>query len=260
MNKNKNALITGSTSGIGLATAEVLAEAGFNLMLNGLESAVEGDALARRLSDQFGCRVFYCQADLSQPEEVIRLTDTATDHLGQVDVLINNAGIQYTESLANFPLEKWQQIQAINLTAPFLAMQQLMPQMQSNGWGRVINIASVHGLVASANKSAYCAAKHGLVGMTKVAAIEYAESNMTANCICPGWTDTPILNHQFNVYAEANNLSFEEAQRGLVKTKAPYPELINPQAIGQMILFLCSDAARAMTGTALPIDGGWTAQ
>ncbi len=260
MRENKNVLITGSTSGIGLASAQVLAEAGFNLMLNGLESAEQGEQIAAQLSSEYGVKAFYCQADLSRPVEVELLTKTALSQLGRVDVLVNNAGIQYTESLEHFPLEKWQLIQAINLTAPFLSMQQLMPAMREQKWGRVINIASVHGLVASANKSAYCAAKHGLVGMTKVAAIEYAEAGVTANCICPGWTDTPILNHQFNEYAKAHNFSFEDAQKGLIQTKAPYPHLINPKAIGQAILFLCSDAADAMTGISLPLDGGWTAQ
>lgn len=259
INNKKNALITGSTSGIGLAAAKVLAESGYRLMLHGLESDSEGLAIAENLAQISGESVFYCQADISHPDEIDKLIIQATESLGSIDVLVNNAGIQYTSPLERYPLEKWQQVMAINLTAPFLAMQKVMPAMKAQGWGRVINIASVHGLVASANKSAYCAAKHGLVGLTKVAAMEYAEAGVTANCICPGWTDTPLLNHQFDEYAKNHDVSVEEAKVGMIKAKAPYPEMIAPSAIGQTILFMCSEAAKGMTGTALPLDGGWTA-
>lgn len=259
MNKD-NVLITGSTSGIGLSTARVLAAHGFNLMLNGLESDAEGAALAEGLQREFGVKTFYCQADLGRVEQLEKLIKKAETDLGPIGVLINNAGIQYTSSLADFPPEKWDAIIAVNLSAAFHSMQRLMPTMKQAGWGRVINIASVHGLVASPNKSAYCAAKHGLVGLSKVAALEYAEHGVTVNCICPGWTDTPILNHQFNEYAKNHGVSFEEAKSGLIRTKAPYPELIDPEAIGRMIQFLISDSADAITGTSIPIDGGWTAQ
>lgn len=259
MNKN-NVLITGSTSGIGLATARVLASRGFNLMLNGLESDTEGSALADDLKREFGVKTSYCQADLASKDQLYRLVEKAETDLGPIGVLINNAGIQYTETLADFPPEKWDAIIAINLSAAFHSMQCLMPAMKEAGWGRVINIASVHGLVASPHKSAYCAAKHGLIGLSKVAALEYAEYGITVNCLCPGWTDTPILNYQFHEYAKANSVSFEEAKSGLIRTKAPYPELIKPEAIGRMIQFLISDSADAITGTSIPIDGGWTAQ
>lgn len=259
MNKN-NVLITGSTSGIGLATARVLAAQGFNLMLNGLESDAEGSTLAEGLKREFDVEACYCQADVARTDELERLIERAETVLGPIGVLVNNAGIQYTSSLAEFPQEKWDAIIALNLSAAFHSMQRLMPTMKQAGWGRVINIASVHGLVASPNKAAYCAAKHGLVGLSKVAALEYAEHGVTVNCLCPGWTDTPILNHQFNQYAKNHGVSFEEAKSGLIKTKAPYPELISPEAIGRMIQFLISDSADAITGTSIPIDGGWTAQ
>lgn len=259
MNKY-NVLITGSTSGIGLATARVLAPLGFNLMLNGLESHVEGNALAEGLQREFGVKASYCQADLANTEQLNRLIDKAQSELGPIGVLINNAGIQYTSTLEKFPTEKWDAIIAINLSAAFHSMRRLMPAMKDTGWGRVINIASVHGLVASPQKSAYCAAKHGLIGLSKVAALEYADQGVTVNCICPGWTDTPILNHQFNEFAKANGVTFDQAKTGLIKTKAPYPELVHPQAIGRMIQFLISDSADAITGTSIPIDGGWTAQ
>ncbi|WP_349343207.1 3-hydroxybutyrate dehydrogenase [Marinobacter sp. MMG032] len=259
MNKD-NVLITGSTSGIGLATARVLAAQGFNLMLNGLESHAEGAALAEGLQREFGVRTSYCQADLSLVEQLETLIQKAETDLGPIGVLINNAGIQYTSSLADFPQKKWDAIIALNLSAAFHSMQRLMPAMKQAGWGRVINMASVHGLVASPNKAAYCAAKHGLVGLSKVAALEYAEHGVTVNCICPGWTDTPILNHQFNQYAKNHGVSFEQAKVGLIQTKAPYPELIPPEAIGRMIQFLISDSADAITGASIPIDGGWTAQ
>ncbi|WP_417568096.1 3-hydroxybutyrate dehydrogenase [Marinobacter sp.] len=257
---NDNILITGSTSGIGLATARVLAAQGFNLMLNGLESEAEGSALADGLKREFGVVASYYQADLANTDQLYKLIEKAETDLGPIGVLINNAGIQYTATLAEFPPEKWDAIIAINLSAAFHTMQRLMPAMKEAGWGRVINIASVHGIVASPQKAAYCAAKHGLIGLSKVAALEYAEHGVTVNCICPGWTDTPILNHQFNEYAKAHGVSFEEAKSGLIQTKAPYPELINPEAIGKMIQFLISDSADAITGTSLPIDGGWTAQ
>ncbi len=255
-----NVLITGSTSGIGLATARVLAAQGFNLMLNGLESEAEGSALADGLKREFGIVASYCQANVASTDQLHKLIDKAEADLGPIGILVNNAGIQYTATLADFPPEKWDAIIAINLSAAFHTMQRLMPAMKEAGWGRVINIASVHGIVASPQKSAYCAAKHGLVGLSKVAALEYAEHGVTVNCICPGWTDTPILHHQFNEYATTNGVSFEEAKSGLIRTKAPYPELINPEAVGRMIQFLISESADAITGTSLPIDGGWTAQ
>lgn len=259
MLKGKTALVTGSSSGIGLAIARSLAEQGADIMMHGLEPAAQGQALAQQLAAETGVRCFYHTANLANPEEISRLIAAANEALGQVDILVNNAGIQYTSTVEDFPAEKWDAIIAINLSAAFHACQQVLPQMSENGWGRIINIASVHGLVASPKKAAYCAAKHGLVGFNKVIAMEYADQGITANCICPGWTDTPLLNDQIANFAQQNNQTIEEARRGLVQAKAPYPEMVAPAEIGALAVYLCSDAARAMTGVALPIDGGWTA-
>jgi 3-hydroxybutyrate dehydrogenase len=260
MNKTKTCLITGSTSGIGLATAKVFAAEGFNLMLNGLENHEEGSALADQLASEHNIRVGYRYADLSDPEQTKQLLNATLEQFGQIDVLVNNAGIQHTAPIDEFPDEKWEQIIAINMSTSFYTMKHCLPLMKAQGWGRVVNIASVHGLVASANKAAYCAAKHGLIGLSKVAALEYAAHNVTVNCVCPGWTDTPILTQQFHQFADDHDVSFEQAKLGLLNTKTPYPELIAPAEIGQLVYFLCTDAAKAITGSALPIDGAWTAQ
>ncbi|MBY4676958.1 3-hydroxybutyrate dehydrogenase [Marinobacterium arenosum] len=259
MLNQKVVLVTGSSSGIGLAIARTLAEQGARIMMHGLEAEAEGNDLAEELATETGAEVRYCSANLMQPSEVERLVDTTIEQFGRLDVLVNNAGIQYTAPVSEFPADKWDAIIAINLSAAFHATRRALPLMARNGWGRIINIASVHGLVASAEKSAYCAAKHGLVGFTKVVAMETAEQGITANCICPGWTDTPLLNDQIARFAEQHGQAVEDARLGLVKAKAPYPEMVQPAAIGALALYLCSDAAKAMTGTALPIDGGWTA-
>lgn len=255
----KTALVTGSSSGIGLATAKVLAARGFQIMLHGLESADVGDSIAQALEREHGVRVRYCQSDLSQRAQVETLFNEAVARFGHIDVLINNAGIQYTAPTIEFPPEKWDQILAINLSAAFHATQLALPAMKQAGWGRIVNIASVHGLVGSPNKAAYCAAKHGLVGFTKVVALEHAADGITVNSVCPGWTDTPLLNHQFEVFAKEHGVSFDEAKLGLIHSKTPYPSLIPPAAIGELVAYLCSDAAAGITGTALPIDGAWTA-
>ncbi|MGB0733454.1 MAG: 3-hydroxybutyrate dehydrogenase [Pontibacterium sp.] len=258
MHNNKVVLVTGSSSGIGLATAQVLANSGFNVMMHGLESNEEGLKIAQALSSQTQVDVAYCSADLSDPSQVDYLYEQTCEQFGHIDVLVNNAGIQFTERTENFPRDKWDLVVAINLTAPFQLMQRVLPNMMANKWGRIINIASVHGLVGSENKAAYCAAKHGMVGYTKVVALEQATHGVTANCICPGWTDTPLLNHQFDTIAKERGVSFEQAKLELVNTKTPYPGLVSPDAIGAMAAYLCSDQANAITGAALPIDGAWT--
>ncbi len=257
---NKTALVTGSSSGIGLATAKALAKQGIEVMLNGLETQSEGAPIAAAIEQEFGCKARYCSADLSKPDQIEKLFESMQVEFGGIDILVNNAGIQYTASTVDFPPEKWDQVIAINLSAAFHTSRLALPLMQKAGWGRIINIASVHGLVGSANKSAYCAAKHGLVGFTKVVALEHAADGITANCICPGWTDTPLLQHQFKVFAEQQHVTVEEARAGLVQTKTPYPSLVQPSAIGELAVFLCSDSAQAITGAALPIDGAWTSQ
>jgi 3-hydroxybutyrate dehydrogenase len=260
MLKGKVALITGSTSGIGLATAHVLAAQGINLVLHGLLSISEGELLANEFAGKYGINTLFDNANLSHVDSIERLTLRALDQMGSIDILVNNAGIQHTEVAENFPLDKWNAIIAINLSAAFHAIQQSLPNMKSKGWGRIINVASVHGLVGSVNKSAYCAAKHGLVGLTKVLALECAEQGITVNAICPGWVDTPLINNQISAIAEQQDTTFEQAKYQLVTAKQPLPEMMAPQQIGEFILFLCSDSARSITGAALPMDGAWTAQ
>lgn len=260
MSTIKTALITGSSSGIGLATAKAFAAKGIQVMLHGLEENSIGEAIAAQIEQEFNVKARYFSADLAKPECIDALFDAMLSHFDTIDILINNAGIQYTSPTVDYPVDKWDLVLAINLTAAFHTTRLALRHMKKNAWGRIINIASAHGLVSSANKSAYCAAKHGLVGFTKVVAIENAAEGITANCICPGWTDTPLLNQQFETFAQENNLSFADAKKGLIKTKAPYPELINPSAIGEMAYFLSTDAAQAITGSSMPIDGGWTAQ
>lgn len=259
MLKDKVALVTGSSSGIGYAMAKALAQQGARVMMNGLEDDTQGAAIALNLAAETGAECHYRSADLSCAAGVDSLVDSCVQHFGGVDVLINNAGIQFTSPVAEFPRERWDAIIAINLSAAFHATQRVLPLMEQNNWGRIINISSVHGLVASENKAAYCAAKHGLIGFSKVVALEYADRGITSNCICPGWTDTPLLNNQIEAFAQQNNQTVEQARRGLVLSKAPYPELIDPAAIAALAVYLCSDMAKAMSGVALPIDGGWTA-
>ncbi|NQZ82578.1 MAG: 3-hydroxybutyrate dehydrogenase [Colwellia sp.] len=260
MLEGKVALITGSTSGIGLATAHVLAEQGIHLVLHGLMSNIDGQNLAKEFSERYGIKTFFDNADLRDENAIVLFMASAIECMGTIDILINNAGIQYTEKVDSFPTQKWNDILAINLSASFHTIQQSLPSMKKNKWGRIINIASVHGLVASVNKAAYCAAKHGIIGLTKVVALECAEQGITANSICPGWVDTPLIKQQISDVATKDNISFEQAQYNLVTAKQPLPEMMNPRQIGDFILFLCSDSARTITGSALPMDGAWTAQ
>jgi len=260
MLKQKVALITGSTSGIGLATAHVLAAQGINLVLHGLMSPDEGEVLAKKFAKQYDINVLFDNADLRNVESIEHFIQRAVERMGSIDILVNNAGIQHTESAENFPLDKWNAIIAINLSAAFHAIQYALPSMKNRGWGKIINVASVHGLVGSVNKSAYCAAKHGLVGLTKVLALECAEQGITVNAICPGWVDTPLINEQISTLAQQQGVDFKQAKYNLVTAKQPLPEMMAPEQIGQFILFLCSDSARSITGSALPMDGAWTAQ
>ena len=260
MSRIKRALITGSTSGIGLAIAHQLAVAGTDVVLHGLDSQQEGDKLAATFHNQHGVEAIYIQADIGDPDNIDAMMAQIDAQVGPITILVNNAGIQHTAPVQDFPPQKWDQILAVNLSAAFHTTRLAVPGMQAQGWGRIINISSVHGLVASVHKAAYCAAKHGLIGMTKVTALELAAKGVTANCICPGWTDTPLLVEQFKAFAQDNNTSYEEAKQGLIKAKAPYPDFVSPADIGQLVVFLCSDAAKAITGTSMPIDGGWTAQ
>jgi 3-hydroxybutyrate dehydrogenase len=260
MLKGKVAVVTGSTSGIGLGIARQLAAAGADLMINGFGEAAAIEKLRKELAAQFKVRVAYSGADLAKQQEVTALIEQATKELGRVDVLVNNAGIQHVASVHEFPLDKWDAVIAINLTAVFLATRAALPQMLERNWGRIINIASVHGLVASVNKSAYVASKHGVVGFTKGVALETATTGITCNAICPGWVLTPLVQKQIDALAEKEKLSPDDAKIKLLGEKQPSLEFTTPEQLGALAVFLCTDAAAQLNGVTLPVDGGWTAR
>jgi 3-hydroxybutyrate dehydrogenase len=252
----KTALVTGSTSGIGLGIAAALARSGANLVLNGFGD-VQG-ALAQ--IQALGVKAVHHGADMSKPAEIEAMVAFAADTFGAVDVLVNNAGIQHVASIDTFPVASWDAIIAINLSSAFHTMRVALPAMRERGWGRVINIASAHGLVGSAGKSAYVAAKHGIVGMTKVAALENARTGVTVNAICPGFVLTPLVQKQIDDLAQRESLTPDAAREKLLGEKQPSAQFVTPQQIGDLAVFLCSDAANEMRGAAVQIDGGWTAQ
>ncbi len=258
--KGKNAIVTGSTSGIGLAIANVLAGEGCNILVNGMGDKAAIDAEVDNLAQKYGVKVFYNGADMSKPADIKQMVSDCESKLGSVDILVNNAGIQFTAAVEEFPEDKWDSIIAINLSAAFHASKAAIPVMRKNKFGRIINIASVHGLVASTNKVAYVAAKHGIVGMTKVVALETAESGITCNAICPGWVHTPLVQKQIEDKAKAQNISVEESTARLLGEKQPNKRFIKPENIGAMIAFLCGDNGDSMTGEIITMDGGWTAQ
>ncbi|MHA1536684.1 MAG: 3-hydroxybutyrate dehydrogenase [Alphaproteobacteria bacterium] len=260
MLKSKTALVTGSTSGIGLAIASALAGAGADIMLNGFGDAGEIEKIRKYLEDEHGIRAGYNGADLTRPEEVGGLIEATLATFDGIDILVNNAGTQHTAAIEDFPPEKWDAVLALNLSAAFHAMRLVVPHMRQRGWGRIVNTASVHGLVASKEKAAYVAAKHGLVGLTKVVALETAGAGITCNAFCPGWTLTELIQPQIDARAEALGGDVEAAGRDLLKEKQPSGEFVTTDQIGALVVFLCSDAAAQITGIALPIDGGWTAQ
>ena len=258
--KGKAALVTGSTSGIGLGIARQLAGQGADLTLNGFGDAAYIAELCQSLSAELGVRVAHNGADMSKPEEIEAMVAATEAAYGRLDVLVNNAGIQHVAPVDAFPVERWDAVIAINLSAVFHGTRAALPGMKARGWGRVINIASVHGLVASVNKSAYVAAKHGVIGLTKVTALELAETNITCNAICPGWVLTPLVQKQIDALAASRDLSLEEAGRELLSEKQPSKSFVTPEQLGELALFLCSEAAGNMRGAALTMDGGWTAQ
>ncbi len=260
MSDKKVAVITGSTSGIGLACAEVLAEQGINIALHGLMPDDEGNKLAAEIAEKNNISTLFDGADLCSPNEIEAFMQRVHEELGRIDILINNAGIQHTENIENYPEDKWNAIIAVNLSSVFHTTKYAIPIMRQQGEGRIINIASAHGLVASIKKSAYVAAKHGVVGLTKVTALENAEHNITANAICPGWVDTPLIRAQVQSYADSVGQTYDEAKRSIITTKQPVPEIANPRKIGKFALYLCGEHASTITGAALSIDGGWTAQ
>jgi len=260
MLKGKTALVTGSTSGIGLAIARALAKDGANVMLNGFGDKGEIEKLRAGIEKEFGVKARYSGADMSKPAEIAAMIAATEKEFGALDVLVNNAGIQHVANIEDFPIEKWDAIIAINLSSSFHSIRAAVPGMKRRKWGRIINIASAHGLVASVQKVAYVAAKHGLVGLTKVVAMETANDGITCNAICPGWVLTPLVAKQIEARAKAAGQSFEQAKRVLVAEKQPMLEYTSPENIGALAVFLASDAAVTITGSAYSIDGGWTAQ
>lgn len=258
--RGKKALVTGSTSGIGLSIATALAEQGCDVMINGFGDAGAIKTLAQDLGSKNRIKVHYSPADLSTVAGVASLMAEAQAKLDGVDILVNNAGIQHTSPIDDFPPERWDAIIAINLSAVFHSIRLAVPGMKQGGWGRIINIASTHGLVASPFKSAYVAAKHGVLGLTKVTALELATSGVTCNAICPGWVRTPLVERQIEARAKERGLPLERAAVELLAEKQPSQRFTQPSDIAALAVFLCTEAAGNMTGTALPVDGAWTAQ
>lgn len=257
--KTKNALVTGSTSGIGLACARALAAEGANVMLNGFGDAAEIEKIRAGLESEFGVRALHSPADMSKPAEIAAMVKAAEDAFGSVDVLVNNAGVQFVSPVEDFPVEKWDQIIAINLSAAFHAIRAVTPGMKARRWGRIVNTASAHSLVASPYKAAYVAAKHGIAGLTKTVALELATFGVTANCISPGYVWTPLVERQIPDTMKARNLSREEVIQNVLLHAQPTKQFVTVEQVAAMALFLCSDAASQITGANYSMDGGWTA-
>ena len=260
MLKGKTAIVTGSTSGIGLAIATAFAAEGCDIVLNGFGDPAAIERLRAGLAATHGVRALYLAADMGKPSEIRGLVGQAAQQLGGVDILVSNAGIQHVARIVDFPEERWDAVIAINLSAAFHAAKAALPLMTARGWGRIINIASAHGLVASGEKAAYVTAKHGLVGLTKVTAIETANQGVTCNAICPGWVLTPLVQQQIEARAQAQGIPVEQAREDLVREKQPMLDYTTPDKVGALAVFLCGEAASTITGAALSIDGGWVAQ
>ena len=258
--RGRTALVTGSSSGIGLGIARALARQQARIVLHGVEPLESLQAAARQLSTEADTEVYAVSADLQSAEAAAALVAAAQDRFGSVDILVNNAGIQHVAPIEEFSLAKWQAILAIHLTAAFVTTQKVLPGMRRKGWGRIINISSAHGLVASANKSAYVAAKHGLLGLNKVTALETAGSGVTCNAICPGWVKTPLVMKQVEERAVRNQQSLQDATSALLAEKQPSQHFVEVEQLGALVHFLCTEAAAQITGASLSMDGGWTAQ
>jgi 3-hydroxybutyrate dehydrogenase len=258
--RGKVALVTGSTSGIGLGIARALAASGADIMLNGFGDAGQIEQLRVGIAAEHGVRVAYSGADISKPEQIAAMVAETQAKLGSLDILVNNAGIQFIASVEDFPTERWDAIIAINMSGVFHGMKAAIPGMKQRGWGRIINIASAHGLVASAQKVAYVTAKHGVLGMTKVAAIELANHGVTVNAICPGWVLTPLVQKQLEDKARQEGTDVETQKHRFLSEKQAMVQFTTPEQIGGLAVFLCSDAAKTITGVPLSIDGGWVAQ
>lgn len=260
MLKGKSAVVTGSTSGIGLGIARALAKEGVNVMLNGFGDAAEIEKIRAGLAAETGVKVLYDGADMSQGEAVASFIRKAEDGLGGVDILVNNAGIQFVSAVDEFPEAKWSAIQNIILNSTFHATKAALPGMKKKNWGRVINIVSAHGLVASPFKSAYVSAKHGQIGFTKSVALEVAESNITVNAICPGYVRTPLVEGQIDDQAKVHNMPRDKVIREVILASQPNKRFIEIEEVAALALYLCSEMAKSITGTAIAIDGGWTAR
>jgi 3-hydroxybutyrate dehydrogenase len=251
--------VTGSTSGIGLGIATRLAADGANLVLNGFGDAAEIEALRKKLAAQCKVEVLYDGADMMKPETIAAMLRKAIERFGAVDVLVNNAGIQHVAPVDEFPLDKWDAIIAINLSSAFHATRAALPAMKKRGWGRIVNIASAHALVASPFKSAYVAAKHGIAGLTKTAALELAEHGITVNAVCPGYVMTPLVEKQIPEQAKARGITEQQVISDVLLAAQPTKRFVTVEELSALVNFLCTDHARSITGTALPVDGGWTA-
>ncbi len=260
MLRGKTALVTGSTSGIGLGIAEALAKEGAHLMLNGFGDPDEIEALRSRLARDHGVSVRYHPADMSDPEAIAALMRTALEAFGAIDILVNNAGIQHVAPIEAFPVEKWHAIIAINLVSSFHTIRAALPGMKTKRWGRIVNIASAHALVASPYKSAYVAAKHGIAGLTKTVALETAEHGITVNAICPGYVLTPLVERQIPDTAKARGITEEEVVKNVLLAAQPTRRFVTIAEVAALACYLTSDMAASITGALLPIDGGWTAQ
>ena len=258
--QSKTALVTGSTSGIGLAIAKAMAGAGANVVLNGFGKPDAIEAARSGIESEFGVKAHYSGADMTKPEEIAAMVAQAEQAFGAVDILVNNAGIQFVSAIDEFPLEKWDQIIAINLSSAFHTMRAAIPGMKKKGWGRIINTASAHSLVASPYKSAYVAAKHGIAGLTKTAALELATHKITVNCISPGYVWTPLVEAQIPDTMKARGLTKDQVIDEVLLKAQPTKEFVTVEQVGALAAFLCTDAASQITGANLPVDGGWTAQ
>jgi 3-hydroxybutyrate dehydrogenase len=259
MLKDKVAIVTGSTSGIGLGIATHLAKAGCNVMLNGFGDPDQIEKTRAELADMHSVQVLFSGADMTKPDEIEAMIDQAKAELGSVDIIVNNAGIQHVAPVDEFPVQKWDTIIAVNLTSAFHMIRLTLPLLKQKGWGRIINIASAHGLIASPYKSAYVSAKHGMLGLTKTVALEVAERGITCNAICPGYVLTPLVEGQIDDTAKARSIDREAVIRDVMLGEQPTKRFVTVEEVARLTVFLCGEAGASITGTALSVDGGWTA-
>lgn len=259
MLSGKSAIVTGSTSGIGLGIARGLAASGANIMLNGFGNADEIEAIRTELAGEHNIKVLYSPADMTKPQDIADMVAQAESEFGSVDIMVNNAGIQYVAPIEEFPIEKWDAILAINLSSAFHTTRLALPAMKKNSWGRVVNIASAHALVASPFKSAYVSAKHGIAGLTKTAALEVADHGITVNAVCPGYVMTPLVEKQIPEQAKARGITEQQVISGVLLAAQPTKRFVTVEELAAVVTFLCTDNAKSITGITLPVDGGWTA-